>query len=131
MSLFLILLQFLFICSIYFQFNTTLGITYLERGQSAQLIDLNLRDVDDAYLLYFNESLRSTAIYSDNYNCLLDIHEQDKGKSSKYLLINYDLHQELKETEIKVKTAKEPINGRTVISMLVGGLMMREPAKGL
>jgi len=103
MSLFLILIQFSFICSIYFQLNTTLGITYLERGQSAQLIDLNLRDVDDAYLLYFNESLRSTAIYTNNYNCLLDIHELDKGNSSKYLLINYDLHQELTETEIKVK----------------------------
>jgi len=82
----------------------TLGITYLERGQSAQLKDLNLRDVNNAYLLYFNESVRSTDIYTENYNCLLDIREQE-GDSSKYWLINYDLHQELKEpfwTKVKL-----------------------------
>jgi len=83
---------------------TNLGIIYLERGQSAQLKDLNLRDVNDAYLLYFNESVRSTDIYTENYNCLLDIHELE-GNSSKYWLINYDLHQEIKEpfwTKVKL-----------------------------
>jgi len=81
---------------------TTLGITHIERGQPAEIQDLDSRDVDDAYLLYFNESLRSTGVYMDSYNCLLDIHKL-KGNSSKYWLINYDLHQELKGTEIKVK----------------------------
>jgi len=80
------------------------GIFYPGRNESINIRDLNLRDVDDAYLLYFNKSLSLTTLYIDNYNHFKDLKKkQDATRTSKYVRINYDLHPDAMVGDQKIK----------------------------
>lgn len=80
------------------------NIIYLGRQDSPEVLSLKYNNCD-IYAFYMNEDLKmkNNEFYEDNYKYFLDLARNVKGKESKFFIINFDLHPEVKtKKEIKI-----------------------------
>ncbi|CAF4944788.1 unnamed protein product, partial [Rotaria sp. Silwood1] len=80
------------------------NIIYLSKNDSPDGLPMKYND-RDIYLFYMNEELKIklNELYEDNYKYFLDLVRHMKETQSKFFIIDYDIHHEVKtQKEIKI-----------------------------